>query len=85
MIPLTFFYDEYINWPELSEQKKTFEFIFPPRKWGRNKKHDALHLQCLTDQSIKLIFNRSVRTYEKNADKDIEYLFALTHQNEPAH
>ena len=31
MIPLTFLYDEYIDWPKLSEQKKyPFEYIVPP-------------------------------------------------------
>ena len=29
MIPLTFLYDEYIDWPKLSEQKNPFEYIFP--------------------------------------------------------
>ena len=40
MIPLTFLYDEYIDRPKLSEQKKThlcIEFLPPPpHKWGRN-------------------------------------------------
>ena len=30
MIPLTFLYDEYIDRPKLSEQKKPFEYIVPP-------------------------------------------------------
>ena len=30
MIPVTFLYDEYIDRPKLSEQKKPFEYIFPP-------------------------------------------------------
>ena len=29
MIPLTFLYDEYIDRPELSEQKNPFEYIVP--------------------------------------------------------
>ena len=38
MIPLTFLYDEYIDRPKLTEQKKNpFEYIVPPpHKWGRN-------------------------------------------------
>ena len=31
MIPLTFLYDEYIDRPKLTEQKKPFEYIVPPR------------------------------------------------------
>ena len=30
MIPLTALYDDYIDWPKLSEQKKPFEYIVPP-------------------------------------------------------
>ena len=30
MIPLTCLYDEYIDSPKLSEQKKPFEYIVPP-------------------------------------------------------
>ena len=30
MIPLTFLYDEYIDRPKLSEQKKPVEYIVPP-------------------------------------------------------
>ena len=30
MIPLTFLYDEYIDRPKLTEQKKPFEYIVPP-------------------------------------------------------
>ena len=30
MIPLSFLYDEYIDRPKLSEQKKPFEYIVPP-------------------------------------------------------
>ena len=30
MTPLTFLYDEYIDRPKLSEQKKPFEYIVPP-------------------------------------------------------
>ena len=40
MIPLTILYDEYIDWPKLTEQKNPFEYIVPPpppHKWGRNK------------------------------------------------
>ena len=35
MIPLTFLYDEYIDRPKLSEQKKNpFEYIVPPPTSG---------------------------------------------------
>ena len=34
MIPLTFLYNEYIDRPKLSEQKKPFEYIVPPRTSG---------------------------------------------------
>ena len=34
MIPLTFLYDEYIDRPKLSEQKKPFEYIVPPPQVG---------------------------------------------------
>ena len=30
MIPLTFFYNEYIDRPKLTEQKNPFEYIVPP-------------------------------------------------------
>ena len=37
MIPLTFLYDEYIDRPQLSEQKKTiWVYSSSPHKWGRN-------------------------------------------------
>ena len=34
MILLTFLYDEYIDKPKLSEQKKPFEYIIPPPTSG---------------------------------------------------
>ena len=34
MIPLTFLYNEYIDWPKLFEQK-THLSIVPPHKWVR--------------------------------------------------
>ena len=34
MIPLTFLYDDYIDWPKFSEQKKPFEYIVPPPTSG---------------------------------------------------
>ena len=34
MIPLTFLYDEYIDRPKLSEQKKPFEYIVLPPQVG---------------------------------------------------
>ena len=34
MIPLTFLYDEYIDWPKLTEQKNPFEYIVPPPTSG---------------------------------------------------
>ena len=37
MIPLTFFYDDYIDQPKLSEQKTHISIYSPPHKWGRNK------------------------------------------------
>ena len=45
MIPLTFLYDEYIDRPKLSEQKKPIWVYIssppppPPHKWGRNNKN----------------------------------------------
>ena len=39
MIPLIALYDEYIEWPKLTEQKIPFEYIVPPSTTvGRNKK-----------------------------------------------
>ena len=42
MIPLTTLYDEYIDRPKLTEQKKPLEYIVPPSplKWGRNNKRN---------------------------------------------
>ena len=34
MIALTFLYDEYIDRPQLSEQKNPFEYIVPPPTSG---------------------------------------------------
>ena len=34
MIPLTFLYDEYIDRPKLTEQKKAFEYTVPPPTSG---------------------------------------------------
>ena len=34
VIPLTFLYDEYIDRPELTEQKKPIEYIVPPPTSG---------------------------------------------------
>ena len=34
MIPLTFLFNEYIDRPKLSEQKKPFEYIVPPPTSG---------------------------------------------------
>ena len=34
VIPLLFLYDEYIDRPKLSEQKKPFEYIVPPPTSG---------------------------------------------------
>ena len=34
MIPLAFLYDEYIDRPQLSEQKNTLEYIIPPPTSG---------------------------------------------------
>ena len=37
MIPLTFLYDEYIDRPKLTEQKKPiWVYSSSPHKWGRN-------------------------------------------------
>ena len=30
MIPVSTLYDEYIDWPKLTEQKKPVEYIVPP-------------------------------------------------------
>ena len=40
MIPVSTLYDEYIDRPKLTEQKKPVEYIVPPPtlKRGRNKK-----------------------------------------------
>ena len=40
MIPVSTLYDDYIDRPKLTEQKKPFEYIVPPPplKRGRNKK-----------------------------------------------
>ena len=41
MIPLTILYDEYVDRPKLTEQKKNpVEYIVPPSplKWGSKKK-----------------------------------------------
>ena len=40
MIPLTFLYDEYIDRPKFTEQKKKPIWVYSsfPHKWGRNNK-----------------------------------------------
>ena len=38
MIPLTFLYDEYIDWPQLTEQKKPiWVYSSSPHKWVGTK------------------------------------------------
>ena len=59
MIPLTFFYDEYIEQPKWSEQKNQFEYIVPPPTSGvvttRFKmKNVSNGLSSLTD-AVRLI------------------------------
>ena len=44
MIPLTFLYDEFIDRPKLSEQKKPFEYIVPPPTSGVGTTIYCLHL-----------------------------------------
>ena len=39
MIPLSFLYDEYVDRPKLSEQKKQFEYIVPLRTGGVGTKN----------------------------------------------
>ena len=43
MIPLTFFYNEYIARPKLSEQKNPFEYIVPPPTRGVETKMTQLN------------------------------------------
>ena len=45
MISLTLLCDEYIDRPNFSEQKNTFEYLVPaPDKWGRNNYDQLLGL-----------------------------------------
>ena len=59
MIPLTFLYDEYIDRPKLTEQKKPpFQYIVPPpHKWGRNKKPEFHQLNNYNTIVLKLKTN----------------------------
>ena len=60
MIPLTNLYDEYNDWPKLTEQKNPFEYIVPPfpLKWGSEqpaeKKETRRLAQELQNKQIKL-------------------------------
>ena len=55
MIPLTTLYDEYIDRPKLSEQKKLFECIVPsPLKWVGTK-----------TESFKKIIQSTVSAYRR--------------------
>ena len=40
MIPVSTLYDEYIDRPELSEQKNPFEYIVPPRPLQRGRNNN---------------------------------------------
>ena len=61
MIPLTFFYDEYIDRPKLTEQKNPFEYIVPlPHKWGRNKKN------CRHEKSLLFNYTEATLFFEQN-------------------
>ena len=60
MIPLTFLYDEYIDRPKLTEQKKNpFEYIVPPPpppQVGRNNNgYPFAHMKCLQSKIAQLI------------------------------
>ena len=58
MISLTFLYDEYIDRPKLTEQKKPIRvFSSFPHKWGRNNKKDIfpLLLSFFISEATKLL------------------------------
>ena len=54
MIPLTILYDEYIDQPNLTEQKKPVEYIVPPSplKGGRNNYLFDFVLEYLLKEEI---------------------------------
>ena len=55
MIPVSTQYDEYIDWPKLTEQKNPFVFIVPPLSRGVGTTSPAYIEQVigeLTDMSV---------------------------------
>ena len=55
MLPLTTLYDEYVDRPNLSEQKNPFEYIIPPPSRGVGKTIWAKNIaDDVTCQSMKL-------------------------------
>ena len=53
MIPLTFLYDEYIDRPKLTEQKKPrLKFLPPPPQVGLEQKFDLPSNQLLTNNPL---------------------------------
>ena len=46
MTPLTTLYNDYIDWPKLTEQKNPFEYIVsPPTKVGQNNEFSDLQFE----------------------------------------
>ena len=68
MIPVSTLYDEYIDRPKLSKQKKPFEFTVPPQE-GSEQKDYVRYFSCqnakfLTSQRISFVkTNRSYCAY----------------------
>ena len=66
MIPLTFFYDEYIDRPKLSEQKKNpFEYIVPPSTSGVGTKKCILSVSAKTGNFFIIFITKCF--FEKNS------------------
>ena len=90
MTPLTFLYDEQIDWPKLSEQKKNpFEYIVPPpHKWGRNQNTvEARRIHSLLDCDVQLggfiVITRKQGAQELSGSNNCNLVEALTHQKKP--
>ena len=56
MIPLTTFYDDYIDRPKFTEQKNLFEYTVPlPTTVGRNKYRSYTNM----DKPMKILNNKA--------------------------
>ena len=78
MIPVSFLYDEYIDRPKLTEQKKNpVEYIVPPPplKRGRNKnnEHDKTRKLTKNPQAQNVQFIKSLAANE-NLLKKVNYI-----------